>query len=214
MSSEVFTFKVEAVTLPHGIFVHSNSKYWSFIWTNWFYGLTPDRAIHEINRVFNDLMFRSIDEERIHNRICTILGNNLPRRIPGHAIANVINGIGSDPKSLDLSFNKLKEEWSKMFNKCVKHNGIPVEEGKELLMKIYSAHFLLNREVYHFGGLNARVNANKTMSYLKEFSTEQNVWINCDGFCNALEKTVRKLTSEPIIPELKMGRKDDDRIRA
>ena len=199
MSSEVFTFKVEAKTLPHGILVYSNSKYWSFIWTNWLRGLTPDRAIHEINSVFNDLMFRSIDEERIHNRLCTVLGKNLPRKIPGHAIANIINSIGSDPKSLALSYEKLKEEWSNLYDKAVKQNGLETQLGHEPMMKIFSAHFLLNREVYHFGGLNGRIDANKTMSYLKEFAIGKNVWISRDGFIKAMEKTVRKLTAEPIV---------------
>ncbi len=202
MSSEVFTFKVQAKVLPHGIFIHSNSKYWSFIWTNWLYGLTPDRAIAEINRVFNDLMFHSIDEERIHNRLCTVLGRNLPHKIPAYAIANVINTIGGDPRSLSLSYEKLRVEWSNLYDKAVKHNGFEIKEGQEPMMKIFSAHFVLNREVYHFGGLNNRIDANKTMVYLKACATEEKVWINRDGFIKAMEKTVKKLTEEPIMPSI------------
>ncbi len=204
MSSEVFTFKVGAKTLPHGIFVYSNSRYSSFIWTNWFHGLTPDRAIHEVNRVFNDLKFRSINEHQIYNRICTVLGRNLPRKIPGHAIANVINSIGTDPKSLTPSYANLKEEWSRTFDRTVKQNGFLIEEGQEPMMKIYSAHFLLNREVFRFGGLNGRIDANRTMSHLKQFATEK-VWINRDGFCKAMEKTVRKLTEEPLVSRPRVG---------
>ncbi len=88
------------------------------------------------------------------------------------------------------------------------NNGLEIKEGKEPIMKIFSAHFVLNREVYYFGGLNSRVVANRTMAYLKEFATEKNVWENRVGFIGAMKKTVRKLTGEPVVPMPWVGNSD------